>query len=102
MQHDTLENGQDTLVPLAARARVSCFVHAMAEDPVFTAFGEHAALHIARVCNCSVVSEETASRMSRSTDHLGNRHPSTSPSLCGKCQSSDKCLEFPAIWSIGF
>jgi hypothetical protein len=74
----------------------------MAEDTVFTAFGEHAALHIARVCNCSIVSEEKVSCMSQSTDHLGNRHPSTSPSLCGKCQSSDKCLEFPAVWSTGF
>jgi len=98
-QQDTPGNGDSALEPLATRACISCFVHAMAKDTVLTAFGEHAAFHIAGVCNCSV-SEENVSRISHSTDHLGNRHRNTSPSLCGKFRSSGKCLEFPVRWSI--
>ena len=101
-QRITPGNGENILVPLAARARISCFVHAMAENAVFTAFGEHATLHVAWVCDCSVVSEEKVSRMLYFTDHLGNRHRNTSPSLCGKCLSSGKCLEYPAMWSTRF
>lgn len=62
-QQDTPGNGDNALEPLATRACISCFVHAMAEHAVFAAFGEHAALHVAGICNCSVVSEEKVSRV---------------------------------------
>ena len=48
-QQDTPGNGDNALEPLATRARISCFVHAMAESTAFAALGEHAALHVGGV-----------------------------------------------------
>jgi hypothetical protein len=98
-QQDTPGSEDNARVPLSTRARVSCFVHAMAESTAFAAFGEHAALHVGGVCNRSVVSKGKMSRMFRITDHWDSRRWNTSPSLCGKCLSSGKCLGFPAMLS---
>jgi hypothetical protein len=46
------------LVPFAARACVACFVHTVAENTVFAALGEHAALDVRRIFNHAVVSED--------------------------------------------
>lgn len=57
-QQDTPGSEDNALIPLSARARISCFVHAMTESTAFAAFSEHAALHVVGVFNCPVVSEE--------------------------------------------
>jgi hypothetical protein len=52
-QQDTPGSEDNSRVPLSTRARIPCFVHAMAESTAFAAFSEHAALHIVGVFQSS-------------------------------------------------